>query len=173
MAAEGTQDDNCVELDGEAQEREKQISALLSDSKLRDSLIQKLTEGSHVVKQNTPNQKKDGIMPGGYPFGSGGWPAFLVQFPFIPFPTHPTWGASHNPPVAAGAGSSQLLHGSALGLGRHVCRARREGKKKIIWTCWTRVKPWNWSNSNLLLMMMTLGRPVTQSTTLLRRASPR
>ena len=85
MAADGTQDDNCVELDGETQERKKQISALLSDSNLRDSLIQKLTEGDHVAKQNTPNQKNDGIMLVGNPFGSGGWQAFPVQFPCIPF----------------------------------------------------------------------------------------
>ena len=85
MAADGTQDDKHVELDGEMQERKKQISALLSDSNLRDSLIQKLTEGGHVTKQNTPNQKNDGIMLGRNPFGSGGWPAFPVQFPCIPF----------------------------------------------------------------------------------------
>ena len=115
MAAEGNQDDNRIELDGEAQEREKQISALLGDSTLRDSLIQKLTEGGHVTKQNTPNQKKDGSMPGGYPFGSGGWPAFPVQFPFVPYPA---WRSSYIPAVVTGAGSSQLPHGSALESGQ-------------------------------------------------------
>ena len=44
MAAEGSQEETHHELDGEAQEREKQISTLLSDLNLRDLLIQKLTE---------------------------------------------------------------------------------------------------------------------------------
>ena len=133
MAAEGNQDDNRIELDGETQEREKQISTLLSDSTLRDSLIQKLTEGGHVTKQNTSNQKKDGSMLGGYPFGSGGWPAFPVQFPFVPYPVHPAWGSSHIPPVAAGAGSSQLPHGSTFGSGQSGSsrvQGQEEGEKE-------------------------------------------
>jgi len=40
MAAKGAQDKNPSELNGEAQEQEKQISVLLNDSNLRDLLPQ-------------------------------------------------------------------------------------------------------------------------------------
>lgn len=102
---------------------EEQISTLLSDSILRYLLIQKLTNGSHGAKQSRPTKKNDGAPPGGYPFcscctpfGSGGWPPYPIQFPFVPFPTTQSWGPFHTPPVATGTiRSNQSLHGSALG----------------------------------------------------------
>ena len=53
-------------------------------------------------KMPSPNQG-GGMMQRGNQFGSGGWLAFPVQFPFVPFPA---WGSPHTPPV--GAGNSQL-----------------------------------------------------------------
>ena len=134
MAAEGSQGEIRRELDGEAQERDKQVSALLSDSVLRDLLIQKLAEGGHVAKQgSSPQQISDNRgdnqgdnrgdtrgdnTPGGNPFSGVGWPAFPMQFPYVTFPAHPAWGSSHTLPVAAGVGSSHLPHDSALGSGQ-------------------------------------------------------
>jgi len=118
MASDGSQDNNAVQPNGEAQERKKQISALLGDSTLRDLLIQKLTEGGHVARQNAPNQQKDTNMPGVNLFGSGGWPSFPAQLPFLPFHPQLAWGLPHNPPMAALVGSNQLPHGSALGSGQ-------------------------------------------------------
>jgi len=57
MTAEGSEGEIRRELDGEAQERDKQVSALLSDSVLRDLLIQKLAEGGHVTKQSSSPQQ--------------------------------------------------------------------------------------------------------------------
>ena len=105
MATDDSQDANGIQATEEVQERDKQVSTLLSDSTLRDMLIEKFTEGGHVAKQDAPNQQRDRFNQSGNPFGSGGWPNFLMQFPFYPFP-HPAWGSPHNPPVAAGAGSS-------------------------------------------------------------------
>ena len=84
MVSDRSQDNNAVQPDGEAQERQKQIT-LLSNSTLRDLLIQKLAEGGHMARQNAHNQQKDTNMPGVNPFGSGGWLSFPAQLPFLPF----------------------------------------------------------------------------------------
>ena len=122
MADKESQDNTCHDLDGGVSEREKQVSALLSDLSLRDLLIQKLTEDGHVAKQNSstqqnpPIQQNGGGTPGGNQFSAGGWTALPVHFPFLPFLTHPAWGSSYNSPVSVG--SSHLHHGSAPGLGQ-------------------------------------------------------
>ena len=93
---------------------------------MRDLLIQKLAaaEGAgHVAKQGLYTQQIDDNRgdntPGGNPFSGVGWPAFPMQFPYVTFPAHPAaWGSSHTLPVAAGARSSHLPHGSALGSGQ-------------------------------------------------------
>jgi len=72
-------------------------------------------EGDHVVRQSTPPNQNGGVMAGRNQFGSGGWSPFPIQFPF-PFVPFPTWGSPHTPPVAAGAGNSQLPHGFTFGL---------------------------------------------------------
>jgi len=178
MVTDDSQDANGIQATEEVQEREKQVSTLLSDSTLRDMLIEKLTEGGHVAKQDTPNQQKDRFNQSGNPFGSGGWPNFPMQFPFYPFP-HPAWGSPHNPPVAAGAGSSQFPHGSALASGQPGFsrgQGQEEGEdddEEDYVNCWMTRKPWSWSSLSQLLMKMTPGLPVTQLTTLFRSASIR
>ena len=95
--------------------REKLVSDLLGDKSARDLVIEKLKEGGHMVKEPVTNGAGGYVfpMPSGSNAGSRTWPAFPMQFPFVPFP--PFWGAV-NQPVAATVTSRehvQPLLGSA------------------------------------------------------------
>ena len=119
MESEQTQKEICVQCDGEA-EQEKQISVLLSDSDLRDLLNQRLTKGGHVAKQHTSTENNSGGATSRNPFGGGGWPAFPVHFPFVPFPTTPsTLHPTH------GRWSQPIPPQFRIWVGPHVGRARR------------------------------------------------
>ena len=126
------------------------VSALLSDSSLRELLIQRLTEGGHVARQSMPLNQNDGVRPEEISLSV----EFGPHSPFVPFLTRKS---PHTPPIT---GNSQLSHDSAFGSDQPGFSRRRARKKTIIWM----------KMKNLLLMMM-LGRPVMQSTLLLRRTS--
>ena len=119
MVADGTVN-NPTETDEQVAEREKCISTLLADKDLRELLIQKLTDGSHVTKGITRDSTSNvETATGQIPTGSTNWLAFPTQFPFMPFPATLFWGPFHTSPVSGAETSNppeisrQTLHSSA------------------------------------------------------------
>ena len=113
-----------------------------------------------MAKQNTPNQNS-GSMGGG-----------ISLFPFCTLPCSSRVGAISCPTSSYRSWkqpTSPQFHISVRPTWFLTCtRPGRKGKRGL-----SRWRSWNWCSLNLLLMMMTLGRPMIQSTPLLRRASNR
>ena len=94
-------------------EKQKRVDALLSDKELKDLLIQKLLDGSHVSKGTTPNDTNAEQMSSAQNPGYGNWPAFPTQFAFAPFPTPPPWAPFQTPPATVTPiNNPQLLQSS-------------------------------------------------------------
>ena len=117
MASEGSEINNHIEGDRQSAEREKQISTLLNNTDIRYLLIQKVTEGSHVVEQHTPSTEDHGRVA----WQETLWPQCSQCNFFAPFPLPQS---PYTTPMATQV-RNQSLHGSAFWLVPHVNRARR------------------------------------------------
>ena len=118
--SENTENSMPFQAEMDQSERDKLVSDLLGDKSARDLVIEKLKEGDHVEKEPVTTGAGGYVfpMPSGNNAGSGTWPAFLMQFPFAPFP--PFWGPV-NQSVAATVTSRehvQPLLGSASSQGQ-------------------------------------------------------